>query len=128
MMAAGGIEDIYRLSPMQEGMLFDSLRAPGSGVYVEQHACTLSGEVDPAALRRAWEWAVGRHAALRASFHWQEADRPVQVIHGAVELPWAEEDWRGLDPAARAARRAIRATRAPTPWKSTPWCCKESCG
>jgi amino acid adenylation domain-containing protein len=98
------IENIYRLSPMQEGMLFHSLSDPGSGQYVEQAACTLIGEVDPAALRRAWEGVLARHSVLRAGFHWEEVDRPVQVVYRQVDLPWREEDWRGLSGETQAAR------------------------
>ena len=47
------IEDIYRLSPLQEGMLFESLYAPESDAYVVQVSWTLGGDLDPAALRRA---------------------------------------------------------------------------
>ncbi|HYG65159.1 MAG TPA: condensation domain-containing protein, partial [Thermoanaerobaculia bacterium] len=98
------IEDIYRLSPLQEGMLFHSLSDPDAGQYVEQALCTLVGKLDPAALRRGWEAAVARHPVLRASFHWEEVERPVQVVYRQVEVPWREEDWRGLPEEAQAAR------------------------
>ncbi|HSL83617.1 MAG TPA: condensation domain-containing protein, partial [Thermoanaerobaculia bacterium] len=109
-MPARDIETIYRLAPMQEGMLFHSLSDPELGLYVEQAACVLEGEIDAAGLRRAWERVVAHHPALRASFHWREVERPVQVIHRAVAVPWREEDWRGgaaggaLSPEAEAAR------------------------
>ncbi len=98
------IENIYRLSPLQEGMLFHSLSDTDAGQYVEQALCTLVGDLDPAALRRGWETALARHPVLRASFHWEEVDRPVQVVYQKVELPWREEDWRGLPEEAQAAR------------------------
>mgnify|MGYP006205076249 CR=1 FL=1 len=47
------VEEIYELSPMQEGMLFESLYAPESGVYVTQLCFTLDRRVDAAALRQA---------------------------------------------------------------------------
>jgi amino acid adenylation domain-containing protein/non-ribosomal peptide synthase protein (TIGR01720 family) len=98
------IENIYRLSPLQEGMLFHSLSHPDAGQYVEQALCSVAGDLDPAALRRGWEGAVARHPVLRASFHWEEVDRPVQVVYRQVDLPWREEDWRGLSEEAQAAR------------------------
>ncbi|MEA2563974.1 MAG: hypothetical protein QOH06_5478 [Acidobacteriota bacterium] len=100
------VENIYRLSPMQEGMLFHSLSDQESGQYVEQAACTVAGDLDPAALRRAWEGVLERHSVLRAGFHWEEVDRPVQVVYRQVELPWREEDWRGLPEEAQTARFA----------------------
>ncbi len=105
-MTTASVETIYRLSPAQEGMLFHVLDAAESGVYLEQTACTLRGDLDAEALARAWEWAVARHPALRASYHWQGMPRPVQVVHRRVDLPWREEDWRGATEPEQAARLA----------------------
>ena len=52
-----GVEDVYPLTPMQEGMLFHTLYAPGSGVYVEQSSFMLDGPLDVEALERAWQGA-----------------------------------------------------------------------
>jgi amino acid adenylation domain-containing protein len=103
-MTAGGIEDVYRLSPLQEGMLFETLYAAAGDAYVAQVAWTLEGDLDPAALRRTWEWLIARHAVLRTSFHWQEMEHPHQVVHREVELPWTEEDWREVPPGERGRR------------------------
>ncbi|HEX5720801.1 MAG TPA: amino acid adenylation domain-containing protein [Thermoanaerobaculia bacterium] len=102
------IEDVYRLSPLQEGMLFESLYAPEADAYVVQVSWTLGGDLDPAALRRAWEEIVRRHSVLRTSFHWEELERPHQVVHPEVELPWAEEDWRGVPPEEQERRLELR--------------------
>src|SRR3954452_11419630 len=72
--ATPAIADIYALAPMQQGMLFHTLYAPASGVYVEQMSCTLRGRLDPHAFRRAWAQLSDRHAALRTAFLWEEAD------------------------------------------------------
>ncbi|MDX1531449.1 MAG: amino acid adenylation domain-containing protein, partial [Rhodothermales bacterium] len=80
----------------QEGMLFHTLVEPGSGVYVEQYACTLRGPLRADVLRQAWERALQRHAVLRTAFLWDGLDEPLQVVRHGVALPWAEHDWRAL--------------------------------
>ena len=98
------VEDVYPLSPAQNGMLFHSLMAPESGVYVTQVACTLPADLDPGLFRQAWERLVQRHAVLRTAFLWEGLDEPLQVVRKQVSLPWQELDWRGLSAAEREHR------------------------
>jgi amino acid adenylation domain-containing protein len=93
------VEDIYNLTPLQQGMLFHGLYAADSGVYWEQLAVTLGAGLDRAAFRLAWRDAIARHGALRTHFHWEELDEPLQVVRTDIEMPWREEDWRALAPA-----------------------------
>lgn len=106
------VEDIYPLSPMQQLMLVHALSAAG-GVLHEQLSCTLEGELDAAALRRAWESVVARHGALRTAFAWEGLKKPVQVVRRDVALPWYQHDWRHLPPAEQAEQpaRLLRADR-----------------
>ena len=39
-------EDLYPLTPFQQGMLFHVLDTPGAGVYMNQQRYTLRGDVD----------------------------------------------------------------------------------
>jgi len=96
-------EEVLPLTPLQAGMLFHSLAAPDSGVYVEQASCRIEGELDPEAFAVAWREVLARHPALRLSFR-LAGERPVQVVHPRVDLPWRAEDWRGLSAAARRER------------------------
>ena len=90
------VEDIYELSPLQEGILFHSLYAArSSGMYFEQFSFPVTAVLHPPALREAWERVVARHAVLRSAFLWEGLERPVQVVHRQVELPWRYEDWTG---------------------------------
>ena len=91
------VEDIYALAPLQEGLVFHTISDPASGVFVDQVSAVLAGDLDPAAFRQAWTTAVARHAALRTCFLWDGLDEPLQVVREHVAIPWAEEDWRGLD-------------------------------
>ena len=90
------VSDIYPLTPTQTGMLFHTLQAPGSGVYFEQYVCTLSGSLDLACFRQAWETALERHAVLRTAFVWEGLDEPLQVVRQKVELPFEYVDWCDL--------------------------------
>jgi len=92
-----GVEDVYPLSPMQEGMLFHAAYAPESGAYVQQWTCTLRGDFDATVFEAAWRQVIARHPVLRTSFRWVDSERPVQVVHRAVDAPVQEIDWRGAD-------------------------------
>ena len=84
---ARDLEDLYPLSPMQEGMLFHSLYAPEGGEYVVQLRFGLGPEVEPGLLEQAWSAVVNRHPVLRSRVAWQGLDRPLQVVQRRVEVP-----------------------------------------
>ncbi|HEV2734152.1 MAG TPA: amino acid adenylation domain-containing protein, partial [Longimicrobiaceae bacterium] len=91
-----GVEDLYPLSPLQEGLLFHTLYEPGSSAYMGQTGFEIRGDLDVEAFRRAWEGVLERHSALRAAFAWEKVERPLQVVRRRVALPLREEDWRGM--------------------------------
>ncbi|MEA5602482.1 amino acid adenylation domain-containing protein [Nostoc sp. UHCC 0252] len=95
-MKQNNIEDIYELSPMQQGMLFHKIAAPGSVVYFEQNCLTLQTQLNISAFQKAWQRVVDRHPILRTSFYWDNLDKPYQVVHQKVDLPWEFQDWREL--------------------------------
>lgn len=88
------IEAIHPLTPQQQGMLLESVAAEDRTVHVEQLTCTLTGDLDVAVLRSAWEHLVRRHPMLRTSFIWKGQEVPLQAVLRDVELPWSCEDWR----------------------------------
>jgi amino acid adenylation domain-containing protein/non-ribosomal peptide synthase protein (TIGR01720 family) len=92
------IEDIYELSPMQQGMLFHTLAAPNSGMYFEQLSCTLQGNLDVSKFKQAWQRVVERHPILRTAFFWEGLEKPYQVVYRRVDLPWEVQDWCELSP------------------------------
>ncbi|MFN7555831.1 non-ribosomal peptide synthetase [Microcystis sp.] len=91
------IEDIYSLSPMQQGMLFHTLYSPESEVYFEQLVCTLKGQLNLSFFQEAWQEIVAKHPVLRTSFHWEEIEKPLQMVSQKVELPWMVYDWKHWD-------------------------------
>lgn len=103
-MAAHNVEDIYTLTPVQQGLLFHVLADPTSEMYIEQGVSTLRGEIDDAAFERAWGRVLERHTALRTSFLWKDLSKPVQVVYKQLETPLVRHDWRGLSEGEQAAR------------------------
>ncbi|HEV2146751.1 MAG TPA: amino acid adenylation domain-containing protein [Longimicrobiaceae bacterium] len=98
------IEDIYRLTPTQEGILVHCLHAGEPGMYVDQLHSRLRGPMDREVLRRAWQEVLDRHPVLRTSFHAAAARDPLQVVRRRVPVPFEWEDWSGVPAEAREAR------------------------
>jgi amino acid adenylation domain-containing protein len=90
------IEDIYPLSPMQQGMLFHSLYAPDSGIYFQQMICTLRGNLEVVAFEQAWQKIVEKHSIFRTAFIWESLNKPVQVVYKQVKITVENDDWQGL--------------------------------
>ncbi|AQZ69229.1 hypothetical protein BKM31_54150 [[Actinomadura] parvosata subsp. kistnae] len=110
-MSRGRIEDVWPLSPLQEGMLFHAaLGAPdeGADVYTVQTALEIDGPLDAERLRETWQALVARHAALRACFRYVSGAQLVQVVAREVKIPWRESEVAGEDDPERAADRIAR--------------------
>ncbi|SDW36840.1 non-ribosomal peptide synthase/polyketide synthase [Nitrosomonas communis] len=91
------IEDIYPLSPTQEGMLFHTLEAPGTGLYVSQISVEVEG-LDAPRLAQAWQTMIARHPVLRTGFLWRVGlARPLQIVFKQSEAPVIHLDWRDKD-------------------------------
>ncbi|WP_345025026.1 amino acid adenylation domain-containing protein, partial [Actinomadura keratinilytica] len=96
------VEDVWPLSPLQEGLLFHALFDDDAlDVYVGQEVVDLEGPLDAAVLRRSWEALLARHAGLRVGFRRPAgAEQLVQVVMRGVPLPWREVDLSDLDSGA----------------------------
>ncbi|KAA8703861.1 non-ribosomal peptide synthetase [Pseudomonas proteolytica] len=91
---AAQIEDIYPLSPMQQGMLFHSLYEHDSGNYFNQMRLDVEG-LDPERFQQAWQAAMDARDILRTQFLWQgDLPAPVQLVRKHLKLPFALHDWR----------------------------------
>ncbi|MBW3570695.1 MAG: amino acid adenylation domain-containing protein, partial [Gemmatimonadetes bacterium] len=103
-MPAPDVERRYPLSPLQHGMLFQALLAPGSGVNVEQVICRLREPVDAERLQGAWTRVVARHDVLRTRFRWIDVPERVQEVAAAVRVKVERTDWAGLGAPERRER------------------------
>jgi amino acid adenylation domain-containing protein/non-ribosomal peptide synthase protein (TIGR01720 family) len=105
------IEDIYPLTPMQEGMLFHSQYAPESGMYVEQLSCRFMSRLNVSAFEKSWQHVIDRHGALSSSFVWDGLKEPVQVVQRGIKVPIELLDWRHRPRATREAQIRERLER-----------------
>ncbi|MCP5100769.1 MAG: non-ribosomal peptide synthetase, partial [Chloroflexi bacterium] len=90
------IADIYKQTPLQQGMLFYTLYDPEAAVYFEQNQ-RRHQHLNLSAYKEAWQHVIQRHTALRTAFYWEDIDEPLQVVYRHVEMPIEELDWRHLN-------------------------------
>ncbi|MBD2095649.1 amino acid adenylation domain-containing protein [Trichocoleus sp. FACHB-591] len=92
------IENLYELSPTQQGILFHSLYTPEADIYVGQFGCVLQGDVYPAQLEQSWQTVIQHHAILRTGFQWEGLEKPLQIVYRQVTLTIEQFDWRSQSP------------------------------
>jgi hypothetical protein len=103
-MKAENIDDIYRLTPVQEGMLFHSLYDSKSSLYFFHVPVGLRGNLNIKAFEEAWQKVVDRYAIWRTGFYWEDIDNPLQVVYKKVKISLNQYDWRGIDKADQEER------------------------
>ncbi|MEX3968972.1 condensation domain-containing protein, partial [Paraburkholderia sp. EG286B] len=93
----GNIQDIYGLSPLQDGILFHHLLAGQGDPYllVSQMAFADRGLLER--YLGAVQRVVARHDILRTSFVWEGLSRPVQVVWRNAPLEVSELELAGCD-------------------------------
>jgi DNA-binding FadR family transcriptional regulator len=82
----------HPLSYNQRSLWFMHRLAPDSAAYNVAYAFSIESPLDAAALRRAFELLMARHAILRTTY---SASAPVQVVHASQALDFAEIDATG---------------------------------
>ncbi|MBB3105404.1 amino acid adenylation domain-containing protein/non-ribosomal peptide synthase protein (TIGR01720 family) [Azomonas macrocytogenes] len=87
------VEDIYPLTPMQEGLLLHTLLEPHSGIYFMQDRYIIDSDIDLTRFTDAWRKVICRHDALRTSFNVDDQGRTLQIIHRKTELELEYWDW-----------------------------------
>ncbi|MEL7168744.1 MAG: condensation domain-containing protein, partial [Bacteroidota bacterium] len=101
------IDDVYALSPMQKGMLFHTIYAPGAGEHINQLQWRFVGNLDVDAFKGAWAAIVAQHDILRTAFVWEGQEDPRQAVLASVDIRWVEQDWRALDEAEQQRRLGL---------------------
>ena len=84
---AGNVQDIYPLSPLQEGILFHHRTTRGRDAYVLSVLLTVDGDERLAGFLTALQTLIQRHDSLRTAFLWEKLEEPVQVVWQTASLP-----------------------------------------
>jgi len=80
------VQDIYPLSPLQEGMLFHRLLNKHRDTYVLATAFELQTQAEVDAIERAIQCVIDRHDVLRSSIVWDQLPRPLQIVQRHAQL------------------------------------------
>ncbi|MBY0792531.1 condensation domain-containing protein [Corynebacterium parakroppenstedtii] len=92
----GPLQNVYGLSPLQEGLLYQALDSRERDHYVIAASMTVEGTANPELLRFSFEAVMNRQDVLKAAFDYETLDRPVHVIPRTPRWQWSVIDARGL--------------------------------
>ncbi|QSQ15806.1 non-ribosomal peptide synthase/polyketide synthase [Myxococcus landrumensis] len=90
------VEDLYPLSPLQQGILFHHLQEEETQPYFNQISFEMEGALDVRALTEAWRQSAQRFTILRTGFFWEGLDAPLQAVMREAEPVVTVEDWRSV--------------------------------
>lgn len=90
------IQDIYGLSPMQNGMLISHALDPLSSAYLEQFDFNIMGDVNPQCMEYALIQISDCHDILRTVFSYKKTDLPRQIVLKSWHPQMTVEDYRNM--------------------------------
>ncbi|MCL1936228.1 MAG: amino acid adenylation domain-containing protein [Defluviitaleaceae bacterium] len=91
------IEDIYSLTPMQEGILFHHLEDSSSSAYVIQNIIHVEGNFDDEYILKALDLLSKRHSSLRTAIAYEGLEKPLQVVLNNRNIEYKSIDLSKLE-------------------------------
>ncbi|KAJ4326740.1 Nonribosomal peptide synthetase 30 [Fusarium piperis] len=100
------VEDAFPCTPLQEGLVFLSLKSPGDYIMQTTLDISTSSYANVHKFRQAWEHVVAEHSALRTRFVHHDGDTGLaQVVLGPETFAWNEVVNPSLNEYLEADRR-----------------------
>jgi amino acid adenylation domain-containing protein/non-ribosomal peptide synthase protein (TIGR01720 family) len=90
------IQDIYPLSPMQEGLLFYALYKKNSSMGFLQTSYRLQGTLDISLVEKSLNELFKRHDMLRTAIIFKQVERPLQLVLKDRTVDFSYKDLRGM--------------------------------
>ncbi|WP_244290021.1 amino acid adenylation domain-containing protein [Flavobacterium resistens] len=79
------LEDVYKLSPLQQGMYYHWLSEKSSSMYFEQMSYRIKAlDLDIQSVHESYDKLISRHSVLRTSFNYDLSDHPLQIVRKVV--------------------------------------------
>ena len=79
------LEDVYKLSPLQQGIYYHWLSGKSTSMYFEQMSYRVkSSDLDVQSTHESYDKLVSRHGVLRTSFTYDLNDQPLQIVRKTV--------------------------------------------
>ncbi len=107
---AKNIQDIYPLTPFQEGILFHHLMSADGDPYLLSSLLAFDARAKLDAFLAALQAVIERHDILRTAVMWEGLPEPVQVVLRQVVLPVTEVE---IDGALGDAAKQLQAKYDP---------------
>jgi amino acid adenylation domain-containing protein len=112
------VQDIYGLSPLQEGILFHHLMQEKGDAYLTRRILAFASHDKLEAFLAALQHVIDRQDSLRTAFRWQDLATPLQVVSRHAQLPITQQSFAGpvleqLLDATDPRQHRIDLTRAP---------------
>jgi len=90
------VKDIYKLTPMQQGMLFHTIIEADPNAYFQQAEIWLEGDVEVTLLEKSFDLMIERYDVLRTVFLFENVNEPMQVVLKSRKCEVNTKDIRGM--------------------------------
>lgn len=109
--AKENIEAVFKLTPLQLGILFEHMKAVNSDLYYLQSVITIEEKVDYTLFEETITELVNRYDALRTGVFYQNIANPLQVTFKNCQPSIEILDWRQLENKTEKLQEIIQQRR-----------------